>query len=89
MNPVGQTLPHESATGHVTGQALYIDDIPEPPGLLHLFAGKADRAHALIRRLDLARVREAPGVVAVLTAADVPGVNDISPVGANDDPLFA
>ncbi|HXQ40340.1 MAG TPA: xanthine dehydrogenase molybdopterin binding subunit [Candidatus Udaeobacter sp.] len=86
---VRHAIPHDSAAKHVSGRAIYIDDIPAPPGLLHLFAGKADRAHALIRRLDLARVREAPGVVAALTAADVPGVNDISPVGANDDPLFA
>ena len=89
LGGVHHGIPHDSAAKHVSGRAIYIDDIPEPPGMLHLFAGKADRAHALIRRLDLERVRKAPGVVAVLTAADVPGVNDISPAGANDDPLFA
>ena len=45
-------------------------------------------AHARVTKLDLAAVRAAPGVVAVLTAADIPGKNDVSPVGAGDDPLF-
>lgn len=82
--PVG----HDSAPRHVSGEALYIDDIPEPPGLLHLHVGQSARAHARVTRLDLSAVRAAPGVVAVLTAADVPGRNDISPF-AGDDPLFA
>ncbi|WP_430424947.1 xanthine dehydrogenase molybdopterin binding subunit [Phenylobacterium sp.] len=82
--PIG----HDSAPRHVSGEALYIDDIPEPPGLLHLYAGQSARAHARITKLDLSAVRTAPGVVAVLTPADVQGKNDISPF-AGDDPLFA
>jgi xanthine dehydrogenase large subunit len=85
---VHAAIAHDSAERHVAGSAVYIDDIPEPPGLLHLHVGQAGRAHARIRRLDLAAVRAAPGVVAVLTAADVPGRNDISPF-AGDDPMFA
>jgi xanthine dehydrogenase large subunit len=86
---VHRALAHDSAAKHVAGEAIYVDDITEPQGLLHLYAGKATRAHARVRRLDLAQVRRAPGVVAVLTAADVPGVNDVSPIGAGDDPVFA
>jgi len=82
--PVG----HDSGPRHVSGEALYIDDIPEPPGLLHLFVGQAARAHARVTKLDLSAVRGAPGVVAVLTPADIPGKNDISPF-AGDEPLFA
>jgi xanthine dehydrogenase large subunit len=82
--PIG----HDSAARHVSGEALYIDDIPEPPGLMHLYVGQAARAHARVTRLDLTAVRTAPGVVAVLTPADIPGTNDISPF-AGDDPLFA
>ncbi|WP_421936023.1 xanthine dehydrogenase molybdopterin binding subunit [Phenylobacterium sp.] len=82
--PIG----HDSAPRHVSGEALYIDDIPEPPGLLHLYAGQSAHAHAKVTKLDLSAVRAAPGVVAVLTPADVPGKNDISPF-AGDDPLFA
>ncbi|WP_296597240.1 xanthine dehydrogenase molybdopterin binding subunit [Phenylobacterium sp.] len=82
--PIG----HDSAPRHVSGEALYIDDIPEPPGLLHIAVGQAARAHARVTKLDLSAVRAAPGVAAVLTPADVPGKNDISPF-AGDDPLFA
>jgi xanthine dehydrogenase large subunit len=83
-----QAIAHDSAAKHVTGEALYVDDIDTPPNLLHLFAGTAAKAHARLTRLDLAAVGAAPGVVAVLTAGDVPGRNDVSPVGAGDDPLF-
>ena len=83
-----QAIAHDSAAKHVTGEALYIDDIPAPPNLLHLFAGTATKAHARLTRLDLAAVRAAPGVVAVLTAEDIPGTTDVSPVGAGDDPIF-
>ncbi|MBS0411237.1 MAG: xanthine dehydrogenase molybdopterin binding subunit [Proteobacteria bacterium] len=85
---VAASVGHDSAERHVAGSALYIDDIPESPGLVHLFIGQSARAHARIRTLDLSAVRAAPGVVAVLTAADVPGKNDISPF-AGDDPMFA
>lgn len=79
---------HDSAQGHVTGAACYIDDLPEPPRLLHLAFGLSTQAHARIVRIDLAAVRAAPGVVAVLTAADIPGENNIGPI-LHDDPLLA
>ncbi len=80
---------HESAHKHVAGTAEYIDDIPEPPGLLHICLGLSERAHARIASIDLDPVRATPGVVLVLTGSDVPGVNEISPVGRNDEPLLA
>ena len=85
---VGASLGHDSADRHVAGTAFYIDDLPEPLGLLHLFVAQSARAHARITRLDLAAVRAAPGVAAVLTSAEIPGRNDISPF-AGDDPMFA
>src|SRR5581483_11378980 len=54
---------------------------------LHLAIGLADKARGTLRGLDLAAVRAAPGVVAVLTAADIPGKNDIAPAFA-DEPLL-
>ena len=81
-------LPHDSARLHVQGSAPYIDDIRQPEGTLHLAVGMADKASGVVRSLDLSAVRSAPGVVAVLTAADIPGKNDIAPVFA-DEPLFA
>ncbi|MCZ4256701.1 xanthine dehydrogenase molybdopterin binding subunit [Sulfitobacter sp. G21635-S1] len=82
-------LRHESAIKHVTGRADYCDDIPEPVGTLHAYLGLSTRAHAVIRALDLTAVRAAPGVVGVLTAKDIPGVNDVSPTGRHDEPIFA
>ena len=85
---VNASIRHDSAEKHVSGEARYIDDLPEPPGLLHLAFGMSERAHARLLEMDLSAVRAAPGVVCVLTAADIPGINDVAPV-AGDDPLFA
>ncbi len=80
---------HDSAIKHVTGRAEYADDIPEPVGTLHAYLGLSERAHARVRGIDLSAVRAAPGVVDVLTAKDIPGENDVSPTGLNDEPIFA
>jgi xanthine dehydrogenase large subunit len=88
MSEVARPLRHDSAEGHVAGSALYVDDLPEPPGTLHLAFGLAADGHARLTGLDLTRVRAAPGVVAVFTAADIPGENNVGPV-FHDDRLFA
>ena len=62
--------------------------MPEAPGTLHLAFGLAADGHARLTRLDLTEVRAAPGVVAVFTAADIPGENNVGPV-FHDDRLFA
>jgi xanthine dehydrogenase large subunit len=84
---VGVSRPHESAELHVLGQATYTDDIPELQGTLHAALGLSTKAHAKILALDLAPVRAMPGVVAVLTAADIPGTNDCGPI-LHDDPIL-
>ena len=85
---VHKPLPHDSARLHVQGSAAYVDDIREPNGTLHVAVGMSDKACGKLRSLDLEPVRAAPGVVAVLTSADIPGKNDIAPALA-DEPLFA
>src|SRR5271156_6113979 len=85
---VHKPLAHDSARLHVQGAAPYVDDILEPVGTLHLAVGLADKARGTLRGLDLSGVRPAPGVVLVLTAADIPGKNDIAPAFA-DEPLLA
>ena len=82
------TIPHDSAARHVNGRALYIDDMPEPPGLLHAFIHFSPHAHARIIRLDLTAVLSSPGVAAAMRAADIPGVNDVGPAFPGD-PIFA
>ena len=80
---------HESSRAHVTGAALYADDISNIGNLLHGYVQASTLARGTLCALDLERVRQSPGVVAVLTAADVPGVNDLShlPDGGGE-PLF-
>jgi xanthine dehydrogenase large subunit len=85
---VHQPLAHDSADLHVAGAATYVDDMPEPPGVLHLAFGHAAEGHAALVSLDLEAVRAAPGVVAVFTAADIPGENNVGPV-VHDDRLLA
>ena len=81
--------PHDSAIKHVTGQAIYIDDMAEPAGTLHAYLGLSERAHAKVVSMNLDKVKAAPGVKLVLTGKDVPGINDISPAGLNDEPVLA
>lgn len=88
IEAAGAALPHDSAELHVTGQARYIDDLPEPHGCLHAAIGQSTRAHARIVRMDLSRVAAAPGVAAVLTGMDFPGMNQIGPV-ILDEPALA
>ena len=85
---VGAPVAHDSAELHVCGEAHYTDDLPEPRDTLHMALGVSPVAHGRLDGLDLAAVRSAPGVVDVITAADVPGVNDVGPI-QHDDPIFA
>ncbi len=81
---VGVAKPHDSAHLHVTGEARYGDDIPEPRSLLHTYLRLAERTHARITRVDLAGVAASPGVVAVVCARDIATTNDIGPVVPGD-----
>ena len=85
---VGRARPHESAVLHVLGQATYTDDIRETAGTLHAALGLSGRAHARILGIDLEQVAASRGVVVVLTAQDIPGLNDCGPI-IHDDPILA
>lgn len=87
LRHVRQPLPHDSGRKHVQGTAQYIDDIREPEGTLHVAIGQSPKARGRLISLDVSAVRAVPGVVAVLTAADIPGKNDVSPA-FGDDRLF-
>ncbi|HLC02264.1 MAG TPA: xanthine dehydrogenase family protein molybdopterin-binding subunit [Anaerolineales bacterium] len=71
MSLIGQSVPRLDALGKVTGEALFPGDInmPEQAHMKILFAG---RPHAVIRNLDTRAAESLPGVLAVLTAKDVP-----------------
>src|SRR6188472_1368659 len=84
---VGETIPHESAALHVTGRALYTDDlVGRTSNVLHAHPVQAPVAHARVTRLEVSAAYDVPGVVRVLTADDVPGVNDSGV--KHDEPLF-
>jgi xanthine dehydrogenase large subunit len=89
MSMAGRPVPHENARGHVTGDALYTDDLLDRyPGVLHAWPVLAPHAHALVVSLDAAPALAEPGVVTVLTGADVPGEGDTG-ASRHDEPLFS
>ena len=88
MSVVGRPAAHDGAHLHVTGAASYLDDIPDPPNILHLAFGLSENARADLHAIDLAAVRAAPGVRLVLEARDLPGRNDVSP-SPEREPLLA
>src|SRR5260221_2571451 len=85
---VGSAIAHESAVGHVTGAAKYVDDLcASIAHLAHAWPVMAPQAHARVRAIDDRAAKAEPGVLAVLTAADVPGENHIGPAPRHE-PLF-
>ena len=85
---VGISRPHESAHLHVAGAAPYVDDIPEVAGTLHAALGLSPVAAGRLLGIDLDALKAMPGVVAVLTAADIPGPNDCGSI-VHDDPILS
>jgi CO/xanthine dehydrogenase Mo-binding subunit len=71
MPSIGVSTPRRDSEPKVRGATRYAADVPVN-GLLHARLLLAHDAHALIRSIDTALARELPGVVAVLTAADLP-----------------
>src|SRR5205807_5298076 len=72
MSPlVGASLKRKEDRRLLTGAGRYVDDIA-PPGTAHLALVRSPHAHARLTRIDTARARKVPGVLAVLTVEDVP-----------------
>ena len=83
-----RALEHESAVGHVTGGALYVDDVGVRRDMLEIWPVSSPHARARVISIDTSEAAKAPGVAVVLTAKDVPGMNDVGAV-RHDEPLFA
>lgn len=86
--PLHKSRFHESGFRHASGEARYVDDLPEPPGMLLGWVVESPVAHGTLTRLDVSAARALPGVT-VLTAADIPGHNDVSPTPAFNEELLA
>lgn len=71
MSSVGKNIPHDSAIGHVTGESIYVDDMPPVRGELFVDFYGSPIAHGRIKSLDLQAARSIPGIVALLTHHDL------------------
>ena len=85
---VGRGVAHDSALKHVTGRARYVDDLPDLPRTLHVALVTSPVAHGRLIALDARDARAMPGVISIVQANDIPGDNDIGPIGRGE-PLFA
>lgn len=88
LTPLHQPLLHESGLRHTSGEAKYVDDFPAPAGQLVAQVVGSTHARGRIRGIDTAAARAVPGVHVVLTAADIPGENNVGPV-IHDEELLA
>lgn len=70
---IGKSLPRVDGPEKVTGSAKFVADF-SLPGMLIARALRSPHAHARIKRLDVSKAEAYPGVVAVLTAADIADV---------------
>ena len=78
---VGRSLPRVEDAALLRGRGRYMDDIGTSPGTLHAAILRSPHAHADIAGIDAARARAMPGVVAVLTGADLRSVTSSLVVG--------
>ena len=88
QTPLYQSSLHDSAYQHVSGTAIYVDDMPAPARMLHAQVFTSTHALARIEKLDINRALQIDGVHDVLVAADIIGINDIAPF-THDEPLLA
>lgn len=72
---IGSKQIRPDAVEKVTGKAKFTDDL-HFPGMLHARVKRAMVPHAILKSLDVEQARKLPGVVAVLTAQDIPGENN-------------
>ena len=83
-NTFVKNIEHESAIKHVTGRAIYTDDISEPRNLLHAAIGFSPVSKGIIERIDFSEVLNTDGVVDIITDRDIEGQNDVGPIIKGD-----
>ena len=79
-----KNIEHESALKHVTGKAIYTDDISEPKNLLHAVIGYSNCSKGVIKKIDYKDVLSSEGVVDIITEKDIEGINDVGPIFKGD-----
>ena len=83
-NTFVKNVEHESAIKHVTGRAIYTDDISEPRNLLHAAIGFSPVSKGIIEKIDFSEVLKSNGVVDIITEEDIEGQNDVGPIFKGD-----
>ncbi|KAL7552747.1 hypothetical protein ACHAWF_015983 [Thalassiosira exigua] len=87
VDSVGKPAPHASGPLHCTGEALYADDVPAPPGTLHAALIMASKCHVALESLDVSPALSVPGVEGAFAAEDVTrlgGTNAYGPIKQDD-----
>ena len=79
MGVIGKDIAHDSAVTHVTGESIFVDDMPPLAGELVAGIVPFPLAHGRLKRLDITAALAIPGVVAILTAKNIPGHNLFGP----------
>ena len=79
---------HDSSIRHTTGQAIYIDDIPDQENLLHGGLVLSKCAYGKIKKVDFSRLKTLPFYTKIVTAKNIPGENEIGPIKTGE-PILA
>ncbi|KAF0194662.1 MAG: xanthine dehydrogenase large subunit [Bacteroidetes bacterium] len=85
---IHDNLKHDSAHKHVTGKSVYVNDMDVSPLQLAGRVVYSPLAHARIKSVDFADALRVQGVASILSAADIPGANQMGPV-IHDEPCLA
>jgi CO/xanthine dehydrogenase Mo-binding subunit len=88
LRVVGRPVPRVDALEKVTGRARYVTDLTMP-GMVHAKVLRSPYAHARVTRVDVARARALPGVVAALAGADVTWCDPYYGPAYRDRPVLA
>jgi xanthine dehydrogenase/oxidase len=84
----GQSIVHASAERQVTGEAVYIDDMPRLQGELNGSLVVSQRPHAKLRKVDASKALQVPGVIGFFSHKDIPGEKIIGDI-VHDEEVFA
>ena len=80
MTVVGKSIPHDSAVGHVTGQAKYVEDYPKMAGELWVDFAGAPVAAGRVLSIDITAASAMPGVIGIYTHRDIQGNKQFGPI---------
>ncbi len=87
MNNLNKIPIHDSSLRQSTGQAIYIDDMPEQENLLHGAPVLSKVACGKIKKINSDKLNDLPFFTKIITAKDIPGENEIGPIKSGEPVL--